>query len=523
MSLAVVIIAAGSASAATLAAAWWLRRRAVAERLASARAEAKAALRGAGAEAAAARRKAVTDAREESLELRARADEELVREREAVLEKGEQVGRWLVDITHHLGELEQRSAEIDERFATITSLKDRARSLKEDAAARHAEGMRELEARAGVTAAEVADSISARWREEANASAAFKLRALEQGLHDADCERAARWSMQVAVSRYRNHFLTERSISRLTLGEGLGELLIADDAQLHRGLEEVANVQLLIGDEGDNLRLDGLDGVGREVARRAINRLNKKPAARAEAVADPVAWTTAIRTQLDREIHSLGTKAFSILEIPRAHTEIVDLVGALNYRTSYTQNQWRHAVEAAFLAGMIAGEIGLDVKLARRAALIHDIGKALTHKIEGSHAVIGAEIARRRGEDELVANAIGAHHLDEPMSSAYAYLIAAADAMSGGRPGARREFADGYTSRLHDLERIGCSFGGVDRAHAVHGGRELRVYVRENEVSDERAAELATEVAARLSEELTFPGQIKVTAIRAYEAVSTAS
>jgi ribonuclease Y len=329
--------------------------------------------------------------------------------------------------------------------------------------------------------------------------------------------------MHVAISRYRNHFLTERSISRLPLVEGMNELLISDDARLHRGLEEVSNVQLLIGDDGDAVRLDGLDGVGREVARRAINRLNKKPAVRAEAVKDPVAWATAIRTHLDREIHSLGTKAFSMLEIPRAHDEIVDLVGALNYRTSYTQNQWRHAVEAAFLAGMIAEEIGLDVKLARRAALIHDIGKALTHKIEGSHAVIGAEIARRRGEDEVVANAMGAHHLDEPMNSAYAYLIAAADAMSGGRPGARREFADGYTSRLHDLERIGCSFGGVDRAHAVHGGRELRVYVRENEVSDERAAEIATEVAARLSEELTFPGQIKVTAIRAYEAVSTAS
>jgi ribonuclease Y len=172
---------------------------------------------------------------------------------------------------------------------------------------------------------------------------------------------------------------------------------------------------------------------------------------------------------------------------------------------------------------MMASELGLDVKLARRAALMHDIGKALTHAIDGSHAVIGADYARRLGEAEIVANAIGAHHADEPPNSVYAYLVAAADAMSGARPGARREQTDNYVQKLEDLERIGGSFAGVERAFAVQGGREVRVYVKPEQVSDLGAVELSSEIAAKIGAELTFPGQIKVTVIREREAVAVAS
>jgi ribonuclease Y len=282
-------------------------------------------------------------------------------------------------------------------------------------------------------------------------------------------------------------------------------------------------VQLLINDDKDALRLDGLDGVGKEFVRRALNRLIKKPESIGDAKQDPDAWAAKGREHLTQEIRSLGKRAFQVLGVPKAHPEIVELVGALNFRTSYTQNQWWHAVEAAYLAGMMAGELGLDEKLARRATLMHDIGKALTHKIEGSHAVIGADIARRNGESELVANAIGAHHADEPCNSVYAYLVAASDAMSGARPGARRELAEGFTAKVEDLERIGASRRGVAFAHAVHGGRELRVYVRERDVDDLTVVEMSTEIAAQIAEEMTFPGQIKVTVIRAFEATATAN
>jgi ribonuclease Y len=249
----------------------------------------------------------------------------------------------------------------------------------------------------------------------------------------------------------------------------------------------------------------------------------KKPETLGDATAAPREWSQKLREQLDQEVRTLGKKAFQVLGVGRAHPEIVSLVGALNWRTSYTQNQWLHAVESSFLAGMMAAELGLDVKLARRATLMHDIGKALTHKIEGSHAVIGADIARRLGEPELVANAIGAHHADEPCNSAYAYLVAAADAMSGARPGARREATEGFSTKVEDLERIGASYRGVDQAHAVHGGRELRVYVREREVDDLGVVELSSDIAAWIADEMTFPGQIKVTVIRSFEAVAIAS
>jgi ribonuclease Y len=230
-----------------------------------------------------------------------------------------------------------------------------------------------------------------------------------------------------------------------------------------------------------------------------------------------------ISTDLGRELVELGRRACATLEIARPHPEIVDLVGRLNYRTSFTQNQWKHAVEAAFLCGMMAQEMGLDLKLARRAALMHDIGKALTHEMDGSHAVIGADIARRLGEPEVVANAIGAHHTDEPFNSPYAYLVAAADAMSGARPGARRQMEDNYVAKLEDLERITRSFRGIEEAFAVQGGREVRIYVQEDRVDDLSAVNLSAEVARKISAEMTFPGQIRVTVIREFKAIETAS
>lgn len=327
--------------------------------------------------------------------------------------------------------------------------------------------------------------------------------------------------LEIAAGRYQNHFLTERGHSNIRLDPPVAEALVADGGAIHRAIEQAAGVQLLLADDHAAVRLDGLDGVGKEVARRALAKLAKRGPG--DTRGKPEEWARDVRVTLEQEIRTLGKKAFAVLEIPKAHPEIVELVGALNYRTSYTQNQWLHAVESSFLCGMMAAELGLDEKLARRATLMHDIGKALTHKIEGSHAVIGADIARRLGEAEIVANAIGAHHADEPCNSAYAHLVAAADAMSGARPGARREQTEGFSTKVEDLERIGRSHRGVLDAHAVHGGRELRVYVRERDVDDLRVIELSGLIAEQISDQLTFPGQIKVTVIRAYEAVATAS
>jgi ribonuclease Y len=353
--------------------------------------------------------------------------------------------------------------------------------------------------------------------------AAQAVRNASEGASVTEVARAAKRLMGISVGRITDHFYTERVFSiiplPLPLPERRGEQPPLSDEDL-KLVESVSGVTLAFTEEGDAIRLEGLDGVGREIARRCVARMLKRPGLRGEAFAKVA---REITTGIDREIVEFGRRGFSLLRLDRAHPEIVNLVGRLNFRTSYSQNQWEHSVEAGFLGGMIAAELGLDVKTARRATLLHDIGKALTHELDGSHAVIGADYARRLGESEIVANAIGAHHTDEPFASAYAYLVAAADAMSGGRPGARRQSEDNHMAKLAEIERIARSFRGVGEAFAVQGGREVRVYVEEDRIGDGGAAKLATEIAQVISRELTFPGQIKVTVIREFKATEMAS
>jgi ribonuclease Y len=394
--------------------------------------------------------------------------------------------------------------------------------LREQTRALELEAPRALEQRAGQTAAAVRSGIVEAELEDARLAAAQVVRMADQSGAD-DAGRRAKRVMGIAVGRFSGHYLTERLLSNLPLPPGpAADALVGQDEVNLRAIESVAGIKLSLSDTRDAVRLEGLDGVGREVARRCIASLARHPA----SGGDPARVTKVARdisAELGRELIELGRRACATLEIARPHPEIVDLIGRLNYRTSFTQNQWKHAVEAAFLCGMMAQEMGLDLKVARRAALMHDIGKALTHELDGSHAVIGADIARRLGESEVVANAIGAHHTDEPFNSPYAYLVAAADAMSGARPGARRQMEDNYVAKLDDLERITRSFRGIEEAFAVQGGREVRIYVQEDQVDDLAAVNLSAEIARKISAEMTFPGQIRVTVIREFRAIETAN
>lgn len=491
--------------------------------IAAARTEARGHIASAQLEAAAIRRAAATEAKSETLDLRTGAEAEFSAASADLAAREATLTERAADAEDAHREVTERREALEERKRTVDGHRDHARELGEQTAAIRAKMRTALEQRASVAAGELAESLVQRWVDDARAEAAFAVRTAGEADKDPETGRIARRVIDIAGARYQNHFLTERPISNVPIGGGVAELLTAEDSRVLAALQEIANIQLHVSETGQTVRLEGLDGVGREVARRALGRMSKRPDKCRGIKTDPAKWAADIREKLEREIVGLGRKAFSVLEIPRAHPEIVELVGALNYRTSYTQNQWLHAVEASFLAGMMASELGLDIKIARRATLLHDIGKALTHKIDGSHAVIGADIARRLGEDEVIANAIGAHHDDEPPASAYAHITAGADAMSGARPGARREIGELYNTRLDDLERIGRRRRGVDRAFAVHGGRELRVYVREGQVTDLEAVEMSTEIADQIADEMTFPGQIKVTVIRSYEAVSVAS
>ncbi len=464
-----------------------------------------------------------TAARSEALDARTRADDEIAAAEARSQEREQALARARDELEQLEDGLAQREGQLDQIHKDVQSRFDRARGVEQDISRKRSSVRSELEARAGIPGSDLIKQLTHEWAEDARAKAAALIRNAEQNTVDPQHDRDARRVLEIAASRCSMHFLTERNASTLRVGADIVSILLDNNSAIHGALEKVAGVQLQINEEKDVVRLEGLDGVGKEVVRRALSRFIKKPDSIDAARKAPAEWAAKAREHIDQEIRSLGKKAFTVLGVQKAHPEIVDLVGALNFRTSYTQNQWLHAVEAAFLAGMMAAELGLDEKLARRATLMHDIGKALTHKIEGSHAVIGAEIARRLGEPELVANAIGSHHADEPANSVYAYLVAASDAMSGARPGARREQTEGFSTKIEDLERIGMARRGVSHAHAVHGGRELRVYVRERDVDDATVVELSTDIANQIADELTFPGQIKVTVIRAFEAAATAN
>ncbi len=525
-----MLVAIGAGLAIAIVTAVVMARAAAAEAvrkttraIADAKVEVAAQLATAEREAAALRSELATAARTEALDARTAADAELEREAARIDGREAALGRAEAELADADDTLEQREAQLAGVQRDIQSLHDRASGITQDAKRKRDGARSELETRAGTRGADLVAQLGQAWLEDARARAAAQIRAIDATAADPAHDREAKRVMEIAATRYHHHYLTERSASNLRVGPEIVAILLDHDRALHGALERVSGLQLLVNDDKDAVRLDGLDGVGKELVRRAMAKLMKKPEAIEDARKDPEGWATRGREHLVQEIRALGKRAFQTLGIPKAHPEIVELVGALNYRTSYTQNQWWHAVESSYLAGMMAAELGLDEKLARRATLMHDIGKALTHKIEGSHAVIGADIARRLGEPELIANAIGAHHADEPCNSVYAYLVAASDAMSGARPGARRELAEGFTAKVEDLERIGLSRRGVSHAHAVHGGRELRVYVRERDVDDLTVVEMSTEIAGQIAEEMTFPGQIKVTVIRAFEATATAN
>ncbi len=509
---------------ASIASATGRTRRAQAEAEAERRAakgQAEALLKKAKDEGAGLLQSARAEAESEARERRQRVESELSHRKSMMATTAEQLQSWETALQKTESQLQTRAENLVVREQALSSIADRQKNAQAEKSRAEAEARDRLQQIAGETFKEARQRLILEWSEQVRAEGAESLRQLEQSQNSPEFGREGRRMLEIASQRYHGHYLTERLLSNLPIEPALAEQIGGENGAGFEIIGEVANVKLALADDRTAIRLEGQDSFGREIARRSLNRFSKHPP---RGDADLIRRTVqGIAEELDRETVELGRRAFRELQIPRAHPDIVKLVGRLNFRTSYSQNQWKHAIEASFLCGMMASELRLDVKIARRAALMHDIGKSLTHAIDGSHAVIGADYARRLGESEVVANAIGAHHLDEPFNSAYALLVAAGDAMSGARPGARHEQEGSFVQRVDDLERLVYGVKGVDRVYALQAGREVRIHVKENEVDDVRAAQLSSELAAHISENLTFPGQIKVTVIREVTAVSVAN
>ena len=372
---------------------------------------------------------------------------------------------------------------------------------------------------AGMTQEQAKEQLVAAMVEDAKVDFAKRLRYLEEENKE-EAEKKAKRVIGIAIQRFAGEYVSEKTITSVELpSDDIKGRLIGREGRNIRAFEQICGVDLIIDDTPEMAVISSFNVVRKEIARMTIEKLIADGRIHPAKIEE---FYEKSKQEMDRQLRDLGEKAQMEIGVHGIHPEILKLVGALNWRTSYTQNQYQHALEAAFIAGAMAAELGLNVKQARRAALLHDIGKVIDASAEGSHAVIGADFAKKHGESPDIVHAIRAHHDDEKPQSVLAHIVTAADALSGARPGARKAMMESYVSRMTDIEAIVNSFEGVSKSYAISAGREVRVLVENEKVSDEQTILLSKEIARKIESEMTYPGTIKITVLRETKAVGVA-
>ena len=487
--------------------------------VATARTEA-ARLRADGArEAEAAKSEVLVAAKMETLKLREEVDREIQRRRE----EWERLERRSEERTRaqdrKLEELETRERSFGKREESLAQ-REQALQAREGEADRLAQEQRvKLERIAGLTADDARREILQRVEDEARAQAAALVRDIkEQARKNAD--RDARRIISIATQRLAAEHTAESTVAAVALpSDEMKGRIIGREGRNIRAFETATGVDVIIDDTPDTVIVSCFDPVRREVARRALEALIQDGRIHPGRIEEIV---IKVQKELDTQLVELGEQAAYDTGLHGLHPELIKLIGRMRYRTSYGQNIYDHSKEVAWLAGMMAAELHLDVQLAKRGGLLHDVGKVLTHDNEGTHVELGVEVARRYGESAAVINCIQAHHDDVPHESAESVLVQAADAISGARPGARREAFETYVKRLTRLEEIAGGFPGVEKCNVIQAGREVRVVVTPDRIDDGAAATLSETIARKIENELQYPGQIKVVVIRETRAVDYA-
>jgi ribonuclease Y len=415
--------------------------------------------------------------------------------------------------------VDKREGELGKREGALKSREKATEEQAVECARQVDQARRQLEQVAGLTREEAKKSLIDEMTEEAKHDSAKRIRVIEEEAKE-DAVRKAQKIVALAIERLAGDFVAERSVTVFPLpNDELKGKIIGREGRNIRALEAATGIDLIVDDTPETVVISGHNPIRREIARLSLEKLVSDGRIHPGRIEEVVRKS---EQELDEAIREAGQKAIFDVGVHGVHPEIVKLLGRLKYRYSYAQNVLLHSIEAAFICGAMAAELGLNEKQARRAALLHDIGKAVDHEVEGSHAIIGAELARRYGESPKIVNAIAAHHEDVKAETILAPLVDAADALSGARPGARREMMETYTRRLEELERIVNEFKGVEKSYAVQAGREIRIMVQHDIVSDDEASRMAREVARKIENEMTYPGQVKVTVIREMRAVDYA-
>jgi ribonuclease Y len=443
-------------------------------------------------------------AKEEAIQLRAQAEQETKTRRDEVLRLEQRVATREENLDRKLDALERRElafTQKEEQQEAIRSELDELRKAK----------IAEVERVSGMTSQEARDLLLREIEQEIRDEANRITRTLEAEARE-EADRRARGILATTMQRLMNDVVTETTVSVVPIpSDDMKGRIIGREGRNIRALESSTGVDLIIDDTPDAVTLSAFDPVRREIARVALTKLvmdGRIHPTRIEEVVDKA------RGEVDASIKTAGEQAAIEAGCPGLHPEILKTLGRLKYRTSYGQNQIKHAVESAFIAAMIAEEVGADVNVCRRGALLHDLGKAIDHEVEGTHAALGGELARRYNVSAGVVHCIEAHHEEIPVETTEAVIVQIADAISGSRPGARRETLELYIKRLEALEGIANSFKGVEKAFAIQAGREIRIIVKPEEIDDIESLRLARDVSKKIEESLEYPGQIKVTVVR---------
>jgi len=446
----------------------------------------------------------VLTARDEALKIRNAAETELERRRAGLSREEERLQRRREKLDHHQEKLEQRDQSLNKRQSTMDKRRNEIEQLYKDQ-------MVTLERVAGLSCDEAKQELLKAIEGECRQDMARVIRQVEAEAEE-EADVRARKIVTYAIQRIASEQVAEQTVSAVPLpSDDMKGRIIGRGGRNIRAFEMAAGVDVVVDDTPEAITISCFDPVRREAARRAMERLvvdgRIHPARIEKIVKDS-------QKEVERVIREEGERATYETSVPGLHPEIIKLLGRLKFRTSYGQNQHAHSIETAKLAGIIAEELGADAGIARAGGLLHDIGKAVDFEVEGTHAAIGAEICRRRGVPERVVRCVEAHHHEVEQVSIEEIIVEVADAISGARPGARRESLEFYLKRIHALEEIASSFDGVAESYAIQAGREIRIIVKPDEIDDLATVRLSRDIANKLEESMEYPGQIKVTVIR---------
>ena len=471
------------------------------------------------AEAKTIKKEAMLESKEQTQKLKEDADAEIKERRQEIARQEERLNQREEFIEKKELSIDKRTEQLEDEKKEISSMKEALNKSKEEVENLKEQQLQEIEKVAKMNKQEAVDMLVTKMKNQAQKEAAILVKQIEDEARE-DGEKKAREIIGQALQRCATETTSEMTISVVTLPtDEMKGRIIGREGRNIRAIEAATGVELIVDDTPESITISGFDPIRREVARLSLEKLISDGRIHPTRIEEIV---EKMQRDVDKTIRQAGDDACNETGIFNMNVELVKILGRLKYRTSYGQNVLKHSIETSIIAGLLAAEMGANVKIAKRGGLLHDIGKALDHELEGTHVQIGVDLARKYGESEEVVHCIEAHHFNVEFKTIEAVIVQVADAISSSRPGARRDSFENYIKRLQQLEEIANSFEGVEKSFAVQAGREVRIIVKPEQISDDQAMFMAKDIATKIENEMQYPGQIKVNVIRESRFVETA-